>query len=335
MTGRAAGRAAVLWRTALLALAALCWFLGLKESISMEKNSALVLCLSSFYPDAARAEEIIKEEQQKDAPRDVCFSWDGGIQIIKNEAYGKTREVSVTGLLGDGSLYSWQAAALSPEDAEGCILDRKSALALFGSPHAEGGRVTLGEKEYVVRRVADWKTPVILIRPAEKALSFSRVFLRQRDGESRSQASREFLMGSGLSGVLTEDGAGAFAAGLMLWLLPGLAVFFLMKRAVREKKSLGENTLGDWLWSMGIALVLVVFVFCIYQRVKVPGDWLPDKWSDFSFWTEKIKETGERFSWYLIQPKTAPQAERFLSCLRACAWGMLAFLLGLFAKRTV
>lgn len=333
MTG--AGTASLIKRTALWILALMLYFGGICAYISMEKSSAAVISLFSDCPDKAAAEKLLEAEREKQQPRDVCFSWDGGIQSVRNEAYGRTGEVLVTGLLGDASLYDRQAGGIGEEDREGCVIDRETSLNLFGSPNAVGGHITLGEKEYVVRRVADWKIPVMLIRPEDREIRYDRVFLRLNAGETRKKISGEFLMSSGLSGILTDDGWLFGTAALFLWLFPGAAVFFLVRTAVKEGRDFSGDRAGYWLWNGAAALALGVFFFFLYQNTEIPMEWLPDKWSDFDFWPRKIKEEKEMLYWYFMLQKTVPQTERFLSAVRAAGGGLLSLFLALAAEGTI
>ena len=76
------------------------------------------------------------------------------------------------------------------------------------------------------------------------------------------------------------------------------------------------------LWGIGL-------FFCVRLLSHIPQSWLPDKWSDFSFWPAKLRKTMEAFRWYIMFPKTMAQAERLMSgigCIIKC--GAAALLIG-------
>lgn len=62
-------------------------------------------------------------------------------------------------------------------------------------------------------------------------------------------------------------------------------------------------------------------------------DWIPDQWSDFSFWMEKWKEAGKNLQWYLMLPKTAVQTERIIYGFRGIAAVILSLLLYIWYKK--
>lgn len=97
----------------------------------MEKNSSASICFSGTYPDRTMAEEILKDSREEENPTDICFYWDGGIRTAENSRLARKSQVMVVGLLGDASLYSWHCNALSLDDREGCILDKKNGAGPF------------------------------------------------------------------------------------------------------------------------------------------------------------------------------------------------------------
>ncbi len=53
------------------------------------------------------------------------------------------------------------------------------------------------------------------------------------------------------------------------------------------------------------------------QSMEFSKDWIPGKWSDFSFWSEKWKELSEGFQMYLILPKTPSETEQIVKTVQA------------------
>ena len=65
----------------------------------------------------------------------------------------RNTEVSCVGIYGDGNLYDERIHTLSKEDLDGCILDEKTAVELFGTVQAVGKEITMGGRAYTVRQV--------------------------------------------------------------------------------------------------------------------------------------------------------------------------------------
>ena len=319
----------------LLLAAAFCYYLAVKSFFSLEKNDSVSICLTGNYPNRAMAEEILKDSREEENLTDICFYWDGGIRTAENPGLARKSQVTAVGLLGDASLYSWHCNALSLDDREGCILDKKTAVELFGSENCIGSTVKLGEKNYVVRKVVPWSQRVILSHPTEKEMVFTRVFVRPKNGESQEKAADRFMMSYGLFGTLVEDEWPETVCKIALLFCTAVwTVLFFQFLCVKQEKYVEQNEAGKhavayWLCSAGMLIAAGGLLYVIFRNVHVPADWLPDRWSDFGFWERKISEEREKLCWYLILPKTVPQAESMMQAMRVLGFSAGAFLLSL------
>lgn len=321
------GRCLIIWL--LIAITYLC---GLKAYLGTERNTAVNIFLSSAYPDQARVEEIITAEQEKEFPSDVCFYWDGGIRNALQKEYGRQSQVLVVGLLGRTGLYDWKASGLAENDKQGCLIDRKTAVALFGSAMAEGGEIRLGKDTYQVRKVLPWKQSVMVIRPKDKESVYTRAFVRPKTGETAQSAAERFLMSYGLSGSIVDGEILNAAALIFLILFPGVLMVELFVSAFRESRKYKEHQKEYWFWSGACVLVVALIVFLIVRYVRIPVDWIPGKWSDFQFWPDKIAQESAKFKLYLMLPKTVTQAEQMVAGFKAMLWPLISLILYLISK---
>lgn len=206
--------------------------------------------------------------------------------------------------------------ALDENDQEGCIIDEKTAVELFGSRNCVGGAVVLNDKTYLVRQAASWNMHRILIHPDAKDTIYTQVLVRPAKGQSKENAASGFLMSNGYFGTLVDDG---WLENLTSWfpaafvLLAAFCIQGILGRLVKGSRYL-RWILTAFLWGGCL--------FFLSGWITFPYDWLPDKWSDFSFWPEKIQKEMELFRWYVMLPKTAAQAERLcagMGCMLKCA----------------
>lgn len=307
--------------------AAFCYYLGVKAYVSVENTESATIYLSASYPNRIEAVEILENCQEEENPMDLCFYWDGGMQWVKNESYGRSSKVLVAGLTGDASLYNWRGNALNQENRNGCIIDQETAIALFGSTDCAGSTVTFGENQYEICKVAPWRHRVMLIHPTKKDTVYTRVFVRPKKGESLQNAASRFLMSYGLNGSLVDDRWLSTLALAALLLLPaGLFVTFF-KVAEERKKAARDNKRLYWLWQCAIVLGAGIVLVLIYKNFSIPNDWLPDKWSNFEFWSEKIEKERENLDFYLMLPKTVPQTERIQQAAKSVLGGTSSFIL--------
>lgn len=321
------GRCLIIWL--LIAITYLC---GLKAYLGTEKNAAVNIFLSSVYPNQGRVEEIITSEQERETPADVCFYWDGGIRKVVQQEYSRQSQVLVVGLLGKAGLYDWKAAGLAEDDRSGCLIDRSTAVSLFGSAMAEGGEITLGGDTYQVRKVLPWKQSVMVIRPKDKETVYTRAFVRPKPGETEQSAAEKLLMSYGLSGSIVDGDIVNAAALIVLILFPGTMAVELFLSAFRERKKYREQHKEYWFWTGACALIGVLAVFFVVRYVRIPVDWIPGKWSDFQFWPDKIAQESAKLKLYLMLPKTVTQAEQMIAGIKAMAWPLVSLFIYMASK---
>ena len=327
-----------IWKKVVLWAAAIFLFYqGAKDYSFLEKENAAVVALYGNYPGQTTAKEIQKECDQEETARKVCFVFDGGIQNVENSAYGKQTKAQITGLLGNAELYDRAGISLPEEDTEGCIIDQNTAEDLFGNKSCVGNLLQTGGKTYEVRKVMDLSQHVVLIRKTGTEISYNQVLIGLKNGETKERATSQFLMRYGLSGTLVEDD----------WLdliVPWFLILFLLaagRRMGKEiKERMGQQEFKEsqenekrWEKILYLAvktglevLVIAGTFFLVTKYFFYSSEWLPDKWSDFSFWTTKLGKEAENLRWYLMLPKTAVQAERVsrgVLCIGKCLIGIL------------
>ena len=282
-------------------LASFLFYSGMKDYVKVGKTDTAVVELYGDYPAVNLAKQIWENYQSSDEITDFCFVWNGGVQVVTNPEDFRQTNARVTGIVG---------------------------------------MAALGEQIYEVRGVVSWNQHTMLIRPSRKNQVCTQVLIRGKKGQNLEGTASDFLVGNGLSGILVDDS----------WLeviLPWFPVTFLVMLIRTVSRWLYEMERGTWengiqrsrekkidfrkcscfvirilLWGIGL-------FFCVRLLSHIPQSWLPDKWSDFSFWPAKIRKTMEAFRWYIMFPKTMAQAERLMSgigCIIKC--GAAALLIG-------
>ena len=297
-------------------LAAALFYSGMKDYVKVGKTDTAVIELYENYPTVNQAKQIWENYQSGDEITDFCFVWNGGVQVVTNPEDFRQTNARVTGAVGMAALYDRQAALLEENDETGCVIDKDTALELFGSENCAGSQLTVGEQIYEVRGVVSWNQHTMLIRSSQKNQVCTQVLIRVKNGQDLEGTASDFLMGNGLSGILVDDS----------WLdviLPWFPVAFLVMLIITVSRWLYEMEHGIWENGFVIRILLwgIGLFFCARLLSNIPQSWLPDKWSEFSFWPGKIRKTMEAFRWYIVFPKTMAQAERLMSgigCIIKC-----------------
>lgn len=301
------GRVLVLWLLVFVS-----YFFSLKAYMSIVPSYGAPVFLADNWPDGVQAAEILKKEKEKEEPARLCFYYDGGLMTLYEKEYGRQTKVLAAGIQGDSSLYDWRMNSLDENDADGCIVDQKTARELFGSTSVIGREIILGEDSYQVRDVLPLKERIMLYHPKDRDAAYTKVFVGYKEGESIENTVSQFLMSYGLSGTAVEGEILENGALLGLCLVPGLMFLAFFVSAGKEEKRCKEKKIDAWIWKGIRILLLAVLAWVLYKNIHIPAEWLPGKWSDFSFYPARLQEELVKLRLYLVLSRTVVQAENLI-----------------------
>lgn len=284
------------------------FFWGVRDYLFMEKSDKIVIELCGILPDQSMAVTILKQCQSAETVTDACFVCSEGIKTVQNQEYERSVQVQVTGCVGMASLYDRSGMALDEDDREGCVIDESTAEALYGSSDCVGNKLTLNGKEYQVCQTADWNERRILIHSDNKEQVFTQVLIRRQKNEITENKAEEFLMQNDLSGICIEDDWLDWMSALAVSLFPAVTVWGTGGTAALRMREKQKMRFMQVIW----IVVLVTGLEAVFKLTEIPSGWIPDKWSDFEFWGEKILKEKENISWYLMSMKTPEQVRRMI-----------------------
>lgn len=315
--------------------AGICFWRGVISYVQIRENESVSLFFTGEYPDRDQALRILEDEKQKENPIDVCFLLDKGMHTAQVKTYERQQSVWLCEILGNAALYDEYIQGFAEEDIHGCVIDKGTAYALFGSENVIGSEIFLNGKTYMVRQIFPWKQPVMIIHSHNKKDMYSRMFIRPQEKETKKDAAEAFLLRQGLSGNIVREFPVKKIAFFVLMLFPGMLCCDLFLLADRERKENRENKRMYYIW-MGASCFVIVFFLCWFvTEMEFPAEWIPGKWSDFSFWSEKWNVTVAEIKNFLMLPKTVMQAEQILLTIKTVSYSFGAFLLYLLGERVI
>lgn len=301
----------------------------------IQREPSVTVFLSGFFPDGDQVEDILKSmEKTEQQDRGLCFFREGGMETLEDPEYGRSASAMTGEIVGDASLYDWRLAGLLSQDRQGCVLDRVSAVKLFGTEEAEGRWLLFQGKEYQVRKVLPWKQRMFLTASEQSTDTYNRVFVKRRDSEM-GKTTEQLLMGYGLSGTAVEGGFLRGTALMALLLFPAAAGWVLWKTARMEQKKYSFRQGDYWIWTGALLLLAGTGIMILWNTIRIPGDWIPSRWSDFTFWSERFFDAADNIRWFLMLPKTVLQTENIVFCIKSLFFSLGAFFLFIVIQKKI
>lgn len=204
------------------------------------------------------------------------------------------------------------------DDESGCLVSRPVAEAVWGGTDVIGKKLLAGEEAYFVRGVTEEKKKLVYVISREEGRSFSRLFscfgpesAVQEAVSTQKALVREFLSRHDLTqpdSVTDCRWEGEIRLTVLRLLLILVTAVWVWKWEKRKRASdtvtgsggsKGSASESERAWKKRIfhvAYFIVLFSFIWFwgfRDLTIPEDWIPPAWSDFSFWSGKLREWKE------------------------------------------
>lgn len=283
------------------------------------------------------------EGEQTELFLDFCIWGQEENVVVENESLSVSTQADTILLCGNPGLLFENCSLPVREDVKGCVIDEKTAWELFGSSQVVGKEISCEGKIYIVRSVIPGKERIIAFQvqrdkkesqkesaeskqempdsPQERP--FNRVTLSKPGDQSIYDLQTAWNNQYGLSAAVLDTELMRGISGVCLLLIPLSACIFFWMYLYHQYK-IQDRWQGKAVAAGTALCLLVLFLIFLKKWVQIPDDYIPTKWSDFSFWTS-LWETKTEAAKLLIQiPKTDLDYRWISSFFQSAGCGLLA-----------
>lgn len=283
--------------------------------------------VDDYYEQHGKAVQGSKK-QDGDIPYVTLWDMKEGIAVA---AEGYVRQESFSLIEGYGNLEQilpgqrLEGMYPSKSDTEGCAVSDAGAKMLFGSSHVVRKKLYVDGREYIIRGIIEDSRNLLWIQNRE-AGGFPYMEMEYPDKTSAS-AAMEWLRQQefGVPAVILPGGDySAFNflfLTLPLWLVV-LWLYIAVRRRIHDVEKKYVRGLLAAVWGIGLAVLILAG---IRYSFRFGLDYIPPRWSDFSFYSRKASELAGMHK-NLAQMKPLPGDVQLLQHSRYSAylaWGSL------------
>ncbi|WP_312494625.1 hypothetical protein [Anaerosporobacter sp.] len=283
--------------------------------------------------EEGREEQHKKQERQrnkvKKVPEITAYEMEEH-RKVSDTKFGKTKNVTKYLVYGGMNqilpIQIYSGNYVYENDYEGCMLDRDTAYALFGSLDVIGQQVVIDEKvinknaesnssssqgeqvttikqrEYYVRGILDTSHPVVMVQTREDKTQFHYLQLdygnSSRGREYVEQLMMVYPLGS--SGVIVDQNLIVRLLGNLLflpWLFAGIVIVWKRVYLLTEYFKLQEFLKKTPLFFINLTMPSILAVIGIVVTARrfafFPLQYIPTKWSDFNSVSRTINQICE------------------------------------------
>lgn len=183
------------------------------------------------------------------------------------------------------------------DDEEGCVISSKTAWELFGATNVTGQWISVKGKRFLIRGVTAGSYPMVIL--AAKRLEppyFSNVSFSYEEGTGGEGMTEELMVRFGFPRQEFRINGSFYSAAVRLaQMFPGWALLFCFCLLLRQK--------GGRRRSLYFLIICGNSIFLIWYGFHFPGEFIPSRWSDFSFYGEKFRQVKENMFEIAMLPK--------------------------------
>ena len=281
-------------------------------------------------------------------------------QEIKSEELNHSKRVDVMVVSGESRILFPTSSRLSLEDKYGCLIDRESAVWLYGTHDVVGLPIDYNGTVYTIRGILRDEENALVIQMNNQVMEsvLDTISIQVNQKESIGLIKDNFEIQYNIRGNSIDYHIFTWLLTVFLHTLPVLAVFFLCKNIWKSKilhhayihlvKTRVNRRNTHILRIKGDTLLYVVFYLTIllswlYLRTQLvfPAELLPTKWSDFGFWERIWNETQDSFRWLLQRKGRVPEShyvayyiQTVIAQIMAIVFCIVSRKIGIIKKRT-
>ena len=296
-----------------------------------------------------RDEEFTKESgyEKPEAISGVCIWGEKKQAVLENKNLSRKTEADVILFCGDIELLIEGCRVPATDDIRGCLVDEQTAWELFGDSQVTGMEVTCEGIPYMIRKVIPGEKKIAVF-PAgsmeggtsgiqdglnlgegagegnqENHSCLSRITVLKPAAVSMNDLKSSLYSRYGVAATLLDLQLLRGISGFFVLLVPVMVCVFVLRNFYQSYQKQQE-----WIWKAVMAaaalVLLILALLFIRQWVQIPYDYIPEKWSDFTFWTELWKEKADSMEYLMKIQKSILDLEWMNSFFMSIIWDVLA-----------
>ena len=289
-------------KIALVLAMIICWVLsiGYTNRLASVKNTFNIYFDEEEYFPA----DIYKmQKEEKDKGNSLVFTgWhEKEKQTVLNSNFNRRVESNIIFICGQSSLVA-EGPILFEDDIKGCLIDEETAYKLFGSNDVIGNTIIYDSGEFIIRGI-------------HRAMEDTIIMKAESDSKDKIQGLLMDISNDGIKNIkliserygVKEYGVNStvyYNLGKMCTSLLPLIILLIIVWSDLKKAIEIKDRPVLFIFSIMMIIVWIIAFFCITRyKISIPVDILPNKWSDFDYWSKFFQECMDKIKYVIYMKK--------------------------------
>ena len=301
----------------------MCWGISLGYANNIESKDKII----NFYFENDNYTVGLLESIGESKKELSFVGWrEESLQSVTNPDLNRTANDLDILLINGSSNLLVKGSMLFKDDKEGCLIDEETSFKLFGSSNCLGRTIVYNEKSLIVRGILKGtKANMMLQLPEDSNLALKGLTI---DGTGLTiNKIEEFKSQFGIQEMAINGGIYYIIAKTIAIIFPILAlILILIKIIISIIKSRKKPILVVIYLFMIITSIFIVFKITNI-KISIPLDMIPNKWSDFDFWSKMWKQYSEKIQYIMYMKKSGIDIYNIENLLKSVLFSIFTIIL--------
>ena len=309
----------------------MCWGISLGYANNIESNNKT---LNFYFENDKYNLELVNSIKESEKELAVVGWAEESLQSATNLDLGKSAsELNVLAIKGSSNLLV-KGSNLFADDLEGCLIDNDTSYKLFGSSNCIGREIVYNDRTLVVRGILKGsKSNMIIQIPDDSMKALDGLTIDGTDFTLNKI--EDFKMRFGISELAINGNVYYMLAKFISMIFPIIALVLILIKVI---SSLFKSRNKPVLVVIYIIMALT-FVFIFFKvtniKISIPLDMIPNKWSDFDFWSKMGKEYKEKIEYVLYMKKYGVDIYNIENLLKSALYSIFTIILFVINLRVI
>ena len=309
----------------------MCWgiSLGYANNIGSENKT-----LNFYFENDNYDTELIKSIKDAEPELSVVGWAEKSLQSANNPDLGKiASDLDVVIIKGSSNLLV-KGSNLFTDDLEGCLIDNDTSHKLFGSSNCVGREIVYNDRTLIVRGILKGSNANIMIQVPEGSSQVLDGLIIDGTGLTLNKI-EDFKMMFGINEMAISGNIYYMLAKFIALIFPIIALVLILIKVIASLfKSRNKPILVILYILMSIASIFIFFKVTNI-KISIPLDMIPNKWSDFDFWSKMGKEYKEKFEYVLYMKKYGVDIYNIENLLKSVLYSIFTVILFVINLRVI
>lgn len=301
----------------------MCWgmSLGYANNIKNEKKT-----LNFYFENENYNTDLIKDITESDNDLEILGWAEKSSQVLNNENLGKTAEdLDVLIIKGQSNLLI-KGTTLLKDDLEGCLIDIDTSYKLFGSANCIGREILYNDKKLIVRGILkNSKANMIIQAPDDSSTVLNGIIV---DGTNLTlNKIEDFKIKFGVNEMAINGNLYYMIAKSISFIFPILALLLILIKIIQSLFKERNKPVLVGIYFLMIVISVFIFFKVTNIKISIPLDMIPNKWSDFNFWSNMWDEYKEKFEYVLYMKKYSIDIYNVENLLKSALYSIFTVIL--------